>query len=51
MQAELRKIAAFLREKVKEVKKTKTIKCAQILCAATGLELLRRKIGIGGADV
>lgn len=44
MQNELRKIAAFLRERAKETEKAKTVKCAQILCAATGLELLRRKI-------
>lgn len=44
MQDELRKIAASLREAAKRAEKIKTVKCAQILCAATGLELLRRKI-------
>lgn len=44
MQDELRKIAASLREMAKQAEKDKTIKCAQILCAATGIELLKRKI-------
>ncbi len=44
MQNELRKIAASLREKAKVMKKAKAVKCAQVLCAATGLELLKRKI-------
>lgn len=44
MQDELRKIAASLREMAKKAEKDKTVKCAQILSAAMGLELLKRKI-------
>lgn len=45
MQGELLKIAKMLREKAKKDKEKKTIKCAQVTVASTGLELMRRKIG------
>jgi len=45
MQDELRKIAKVLREKAKKDKDKKTVKCAQVAVASTGLALMRRKIG------
>jgi hypothetical protein len=45
MQDELRKLAAFLRERAKTADTNKTVKCAQVVQAALGLETLRRKIG------
>lgn len=45
MQAELRKLAAHLREKAKEHETSKLIKCAQVVQAAIALEHIRRKIG------
>lgn len=45
MQAELRKLAALLRERTTEVETKKMVKCAQVAQASIALELLRRKIG------
>ena len=45
MQAELRKMAAFLRKTADEQKRTKLVKCAQVAQALIGLTTLRRKIG------
>lgn len=45
MQAELRKLAALLRKRAKTEDTSKTVKCAQVVQAALGLEILRRKIG------
>jgi len=44
MQAELRKLAAHLREKAKEHETGKLIKCARVLQAVIALDYLRRKI-------
>lgn len=45
MQAELRKLAASLREEGKKKKLKKMVKCAQALRAATALRLISKKIG------
>lgn len=45
MQAELKKLAALLRERVKVMESNKTVKCAQVAQAAVALGILRRKIG------
>lgn len=45
----LRKLAQQLREAEVAQRQAKTEKCAQIMRAATGLQLLRRKLG--GSDV
>lgn len=45
MHAELRKLAAKLREQGKQTKTTKMVKCAKILRAATALRLISQKIG------
>ncbi len=44
MQAELRKMAAYLRKIAAEQKQTKLIKCAQVAQALIGLTTLCRKI-------
>ena len=44
MQAELRKMAAQMREAGKQAETTKLVKCAQAAQALTALELLRRKL-------
>lgn len=41
----LRKLAEELRKESSQVQTDKRTKCAQILTAATGLSLLRRKLG------
>lgn len=45
MQTELRKIAGLLRAHTKTAEAAKMVKCAQVVQAALGLELLRKKIG------
>lgn len=45
MSEELRKLAEMLRVEEKQRLEAKRQKCAQILSAASGLELLRRKLG------
>lgn len=45
MQAELRKLAALLREKNAEDKRNKLVKCAQIVRGHVGLAILRKKLG------
>ena len=45
MQAELRKLAAVIREKAKEHETTKMVKCAKVVQAAIALQHIRRKIG------
>ena len=44
----LRKIAAQLREKSEQLTQNKTVKTAQVIQAATALELLRRKVQFDG---
>jgi hypothetical protein len=41
----LRKLAAELRQESARRQNEKRVKCAQIITAATGLDLLRRKLG------
>lgn len=45
MQAELRKLAAQLREKVAQDKAETFVKCAQFVRGLTGLAILKRKLG------
>ncbi len=45
MTEQLRKLAALLRERADQNKKTKLVKCAQAAQAALGLALLQQKIG------
>jgi len=45
MKDQLRKLAAKLREDAIKESERNTIKCAQIVQAAVGLEVLRQKIG------
>ena len=45
MQAELKKLAAYLRKLAVERKQAKLVKCAQAAQALIGLTILRRKIG------
>lgn len=44
----LREVAALLREKSAEYDKKRMEKCAKVLIAAKGLELLRRKVRPNG---
>ena len=45
MQDDLRKLAQHLREQAIKLEQQKLIKCAQIIRAASGLALLKKKIG------
>jgi len=45
MQANLKKMAAYLRKMAAEQKQTKLVKCARVAQALIGLTALRRKIG------
>jgi hypothetical protein len=45
MSEELRKLAELLRREAEVRQASINEKCAQVLCAATGLSLLRRKLG------
>jgi len=46
MKEQLLKLAEMLREKAKEKQKKKDEKCAHILRAAVGLNILKRKVGV-----
>jgi len=43
----LRKLATEVRREAEHQAETKRVKCAQIVEAASGLEILRRKLGVG----
>jgi len=45
MKDQLRKLAVRLREEAEKESKRDNVKCAQIVQAAVGLEVLRQKIG------
>ncbi len=45
MPEQLRKIAELLKEKAASVEAEKTVKAAQLVQAAVGLEFLRKKLG------
>lgn len=47
--AELRKMASQLRQEDVLRKEEKRVKCAQIILAAAGLDVLRRKLGVSNA--
>ena len=49
MSEALRKLAEQIRQEGTRRQDDKRTKCAQILTAATGLDLLRRKLGGGNA--